>query len=151
MADINKHWPWPANVGVLGTFPEEVKALQKNVERNPDASPMPEAAPTRLLTPNASSDTLRMGGNYVPPEIAESTAIPLTHVVFRRLLLKSKRKGVLKFDAAIETEDLEDMPNTRRDQMRSMLARESSMLEILERYNALAESVYMRLLSESKG
>jgi hypothetical protein len=151
MADINRKWPWPANVGVLGTFPEEVKALQKSVEKNIDASPLAEAAPTRLLTPNVSSDNLRMGEQFIPPEIAENTALPLTHVVFRRLLMKSRRKGVLRFDEAVEDENLDDLPPSRRDQMISMLAREGAMLEIIERYNALAEAVYMRLISESKG
>jgi hypothetical protein len=151
MADINRKWPWPANVGVLGTFPEEMKELQKNVERNPEASPMPEAAPTKLLTPQQGSDALRMGDHAVPPEVAEAAVPTLHHVLFRRVLMKNKRKGVLRFGEAVEEENLDDLPTTRREQMRSMLARESAMLEILDRYNALAEAVYMRLLSESKG
>lgn len=153
MTDINSKWPWPGNVGGLGTFPEEVKALQKRVERNPDASPMPEVAPTKLLTPTQSSDNLRMGD---PAEAAarnrDASATPaLNHVVFRRVLMRSRRKGMLRFTDAVDAEDLEELPSSRRDQMRSMLAREGAMLEILDRYNALAESVYMRLLSESKG
>jgi hypothetical protein len=151
MADINRKWPWPQNVGVLGTFPEEMKALQRGVEKNPDAAPMPEIAPTKLLTPEYGSDQLRMGDQAVPQEIAETAVPTLNHVVFRRVLMKARRKGVLRFGEAVEEENLDDLPPSRREQMRSMLARESAMLEILERYNALAEAVYMRLLSESKG
>lgn len=151
MADINAKWPWPQNVGVLGTYAEEVKALQKT-EKNPDAAPMPALAPTKLLTPARSSDNLRMGEPELLKEIhGDATPVPLTHVVLRRVLGRSRKKGVLKFDEAVETENLEDMPSTRREQMRSMLSREKAMLEILDRYNGLAEGVYMRLLSESKG
>lgn len=151
MADINNKWPWPAAIGNLGTFPEEVKALQKRVEKNPDAAPMPEVAPTKLLTPQRSSDNLRMGEPSYLSDTHEIAPAVLTHVAFRKILFKSRRKGVLKFDEAVETEDLEDLPNTRREQMRSMLARERAMLEIIGRYNELAEQVYTRLLSESKG
>jgi hypothetical protein len=151
MADINNKWPWPANIGTLGTFAEEVKALQKRVERNPDAAPMPEVAPTTLLTPQRSSDNLRMGEPTYLSETQETAPAVLTHVAFRRILVKAKRRGVIRFDEAVETEDLAELPTSRREQMRSMLARERAMLDILARYNDLAESVYMRLLSESKG
>jgi hypothetical protein len=151
MSEINNKWPWPATVGNLGTFPEEVKALQKRVEKNPDAAPMPAVAPTNLLTPQRSSDNLRMGEPSYLSDTHEVAPAVMTHVAFRKVLFKSRRKGVMKFDEAVETEDLEDLPSTRRDQMRSMLARERSMLEIIQRYNELAEQVYTRLLSESKG
>lgn len=151
MADINNKWPWAVGVGTLGTFPEEMKALQRRVEKNPDASPMPEVAPTKLLTPQRSSDNLRMGEPTYLSDTQEVSPAVLTHVAFRRILFKSRRKGVLFFDESVETEDLEDLPTTRRDQMRSMLARERAMLDIIGRYNELAEAVYTRLLSESKG
>lgn len=152
MADINSKWPWPQNIGTLGTFPEEVKALQKRVEKNLDASPLAEVAPTKLLTPARSSDNLRMGEPEILQELnADAGPMTLTHVVFRRVLMKAKRKGVLRFDEAVDAEGLDELPSTRRDQMRSMLSREKAMLEILDRYNGLAEAVYMRLLSESKG
>jgi hypothetical protein len=151
VTEINNKWPWPQNIGTLGTYAEEVKALQKRVEKNPDAAPMPEVAPTKLLTPQRSSDNLRMGEPSYLSDTQESSPATLTHVAFRRILMKTKRKGVLRFDESVDTEELEDLPVTRRDQMRSMLAREKAMLEIIQRYNELAEAVYMRLLSEAKG
>jgi hypothetical protein len=152
MADIKDKWPWPTNIGVHGTYPEEVKALQKSPERNPDAAPMPEVAPLRLLNPTRSSEQLRMGEPELVHELSsDGNAVPLTHVVFRRVLMKARRRAALLFDDAIETEELADLPTTRRDQMRSMRAREQAMLELLDLYNGMAEAVYMRLLSESKG
>ncbi|MFO0727425.1 MAG: hypothetical protein U1E65_26850 [Myxococcota bacterium] len=151
MADIKTKWPWPTNVGGLGTFPEEVKALQRRVEKNPDASPLAEIAPARLLTPIRSSDNLRMGEPAAPVEIQDARTVALSHVVIRRFLRKARRKGAVLFDEAVESERLEDVPENRRDQMRMMLVRESALLEILDRYNSLAEDVYMRLLAGSKG
>ena len=150
MANINSKWPWPNNVGVLGTHPEEIKALQK-LEKNPEASPLPEAAPTAFLDPTTSSESLRVGTPRAPREVeVPGNFIPL-HVVLRRLLMKRKRAAWGLFDSAVEEEDLGDLPSSRRDQMRAMLRRERAMLDMLSRYNELAEDVYARLLSESKG
>jgi hypothetical protein len=151
MADIRDKWPWPTNVNFLGTHPEEMKALQRRVEKNPDASPMPDLAPLRLLTPQRSSDNLRMGEPLAPGDVADPTTPTLTHVVIRRFLRRARRKGAVLFDEAVDTERLGELPENRRDQMRTMLARERAMLELLDRYNALAEDVYMRLLAGSKG
>ena len=151
VADIKQKWPWPANVGVLGTYPEEVKARAR-LEKNPDASPMPAAAPGKLLTPKQSSDDLRMG-EPAPfnPDPAEMMALDLNHVVLRRILMKRKRKSWGLFGDAVEAEGLDDLPGTRRDQMKAMLRREEAMLRLLDRYNGMAEAVYSRLLAESKG
>ena len=151
MADIKQKWPWPANVGLLGTYPEEVRERAK-LEKNPDASPMPAAAPGRLLTPKRSSDNLRMGEpEPFDPDPAEMMALGLNHVVLRRVLMKRKRKSWTLFSEAVEDEGLDDLPNTRRDQMKAMLRREDAMLRLLDRYNGMAELVYARLLAESKG
>ncbi|MCS6760548.1 MAG: hypothetical protein MO852_17665 [Candidatus Devosia euplotis] len=151
MADIKQKWPWPANVGTLETFPEEVHE-QKKLEKNPAASPMPELAPEQLLTPKRSSDNLRMGEPAtVYPEGQAPVALTLTHVVLRRVLLKRRRRGWLLFGEAVEDEELDDLPSSRRDQMRAMLRRENAMLQLLERYNGLAEMVYSRLIGEAKG
>jgi hypothetical protein len=128
-----------------------MKALQRRVEKNPDASPMPDLAPLRLLTPQRSSDNLRMGEPLAPGDVADPTTPTLTHVVIRRFLRRARRKGAVLFDEAVDTERLGELPENRRDQMRTMLARERAMLELLDRYNALAEDVYMRLLAGSKG
>ncbi|MEO1339118.1 MAG: hypothetical protein AAFV29_25970, partial [Myxococcota bacterium] len=68
-----------------------------------------------------------------------------------RVLIKRKRRSWSLFDEAVEAEKLEDLPNTRRDQMKAMLRREDAMLRLIDRYNGLAEQVYARLLAESKG
>lgn len=157
MADINRRWPWPHNVGILGTYPEEVKALQRAPEKNPDASPLPDLAPSRLLTPNRSSDNIRMGEadvaklSVIVDGGEASRVTSMIHVVFRRLLLRTRRRGILLFDDAVETGNLDDVATSRRDQMKSMLAREHAMLDLVARYNSLAEALYNRLLSESKG
>lgn len=151
MADIKQKWPWPANVGVLGTYPEEVHG-QKKLEKDPAASPMPALAPERLLTPKRSSDNLRMGEPApVYPEGMEPVQLALTHVVLRRLLMKRKKVGWGLFEESVEEEALEELPGSRRDQMRAMLKRENAMLQLLERYNTLAEMVYSRLIGEAKG
>lgn len=149
MADINRKWPWPANSAQLGTYPEEVKALRK-LEQNPDASPVPETAPTRLLTPQKSSEGMRMGQPMSPTDLVAQVTL-LQHIVLRRVLRRSRSRGPLRFDEAIEDGPLEDVTEDRREQMRSMLARERAMLDLLERYNAMAETVYAKLLSESQG
>jgi hypothetical protein len=113
---------------------------------------MPELAPTRLLTPKSSSDHLRMGEPRVGEvDFAQATELPHTHVVLRRVLMRKKRRGWTLFGEAVESESLEGVPDNRRDQMRSLLSREAAMLDILSQYNELAEQVYARLLSESKG
>jgi hypothetical protein len=151
MANINEKWPGLKNVGLAGTFPEELKALQK-LEKNPDASPVPDLAPSRLLAPRRSSEDLRIGGPVAATaEAQENVQTTLTHVTLRRLLMRRRKKGWTHFERAVEDESLEDLPSARREQMRSMLKREQAMLELLERYNQLAEGVYMRLLSEAKG
>lgn len=151
MANINNKWPWPNNVGVLGTYPEEIKALQK-LEKNPEASPLPEAAPSAFLDPHTSSEHLRVGTPRAPHGEVDvpGNFVPL-HVLLRRLLMRRKRTAWGLFDDAVEAEDLGELPASRRDQMRAMLRRERAMLEMLARYNELAEDVYARLLSESKG
>lgn len=152
MAEIKQKWPWPRNVGVLGTFPEEVKETQRRVEKNIDASPMPELAPTKLLSPSRNSENLRMGEPAVDVEmLADNYQYTLTHVVVRRLLAKARARGAVLFDEAIEEAPLRGMPADRREQMRTMVSRERAMMEILDRYNTLAEDVYMRLLASSKG
>lgn len=151
MADIKDKWPWPANVGLLGTYPEEVKERLK-LEKNPDASPMPAAAPSNLLAPKKSSDNLRMGEPApFDPDPAEMMALDLNHVVLRRILMKRKRRSWGLFGDAVEAEDLDNLPSTRRDQMKAMLRREEAMLRLIDRYNGMAELVYARLLAESKG
>ncbi len=151
MPNINNKWPWPNNIGVLGTYPEEIKALQK-LERNPEASPLPEAEPTHFLDPRTSSEHLRVGTPQSPRGEVDvpGNFIPL-HVVLRRLLMRRKRVGWGLFEEAVEDEDLGELPSSRREQMRAMLRRERAMLDMLSEYNALAEDVYARLLSESKG
>jgi len=151
MADIRDKWPFPANAGIMGTYPEEMKALQRRIEKNPDAAPMPEVAPTRLLTPQRSSDNLRMGGPKAPLSTTDAGTVTFTHVVVRRFLKKARRKGAVLFDEAADGEPLDDVPENRREQMRTMLARERALLEILDRYNSLAEDVYNRLLASAKG
>lgn len=151
MADIRNKWPFPVNAGVLGTYADEVKALQRRIEKNPDAAPMPEVAPTRLLTPLRSSDNLRIGEPHAPLSTDAGGAITFTHVVIRRFLKKARRRGSVLFDEAAENEPLVDVPENRREQMRTMLARERALLEILDRYNGLAEDVYNRLLAGAKG
>jgi len=152
MADIRDKWPFPVNAGVLGTYADEMKALQRRVEKNPDAAPMPEVAPTRLLTPLRSSDNLRIGEPRAPFDVAgDAGAVTLTHVVVRRFLKKARRRGSILFDEATESEPLVDVPENRREQMRTMLARERALLEILDRYNGLAEDVYNRLPAGVKG
>jgi hypothetical protein len=150
MADIKSKWPWPQNVGVLGTFPEEMKEAQR-LEKNPEAAPMPEVAPTRLLGPKKSSDNLRMGEPAPVGDQAEVANLPLTHVVLRRVLMRRKNKAWGLFERAVDDEELDDLPEKRRAQMRAMLGREAAMLELLQRYNTLAEDVYNRLLANSKG
>ncbi|MCC7384747.1 MAG: hypothetical protein IT384_23055 [Deltaproteobacteria bacterium] len=151
MADIRDKWPFPANVGLLGTYPEEVKALQRSPEKNPDAAPMPQVAPLRFLSPLKSSEDLRMGEPDSPIQLPENGTIIFTHVVIRRFLKKARRRGVVLFDDAVESEPLIDTPENRRDQMKAMLARERALLELLDRYNALAEGVYAQLLAGAKG
>ena len=152
MVNTGGKWPWPRNVGLLGTHADEVRALRTRLEKNPDASPMPELGPSRLLSPNRSSDNLRIGE---PAEAnratAEAAGFTLTHVVFRRFLSQARRRSAVLFDEAVEDAPLEGLPAGRREQMRSMLAREQAMLELLDRYNGLAEDVYMRLLAGAKG
>jgi hypothetical protein len=92
-----------------------------------------------------------MGEPLAPGDVADPTTPTLTHVVIRRFLRRARRKGAVLFDEAVDTERLGELPENRRDQMRTMLARERAMLELLDRYNALAEDVYMRLLAGSKG
>ncbi len=151
MATINRKWPWPTNMNVHGTFPEEVKALQE-LENNPDAAPIPELAPTNLLTPKRSSDNLRFGEpERVSIDDAQPNLVALNHVVLRRLRLKRNRDGWQGFSRAIETEALAELPKNRRDQMKGMRRREEAMLDLVDSFNKLAEGVYGRLLSESKG
>ncbi len=151
MAEIQQKWPWPRNVGTLGTFPEEVHA-QKRLEKNPDAAPMPQVAPTNLLEAKRSSDSLRIGDPHpISEDPFEATQLELNHVVLRRLLMKRGRTGWRSFADAVEDQDLKGLPGARRDQMRVMLRRESAMLDLLDQYNGMAEMVYARLLSESKG
>lgn len=150
MADIKQKWPWPQNVGLLGTYPEEIKTLQK-LEKNPDASPVPALAPSKLLDPKRSSDNLRIGEPASPADAYEATTPTLNHVVLRRLLMRRRKGPWALFHRAVEEESLEELPAARRDQMRAMLRREQAMLDMVERYNKLAEDVYARLLSEAKG
>lgn len=149
MADIKDKWPWPGNVHQLGTFPEEVRALQE-LEKNPDAAPVAEVAPSQFLDPKRSSDDLRIGE---PNPVSEDPAIQpeLNHVVLRRLLMKPRKPGWQRFSAAVNDEDLGGLPQSRRTQMDTMLRREKAMLDLLGDYNRMAEIVYARLLSESKG
>ncbi len=149
---LDAKWPWPsATGGVHGTYPEEIKALQK-LEKNPNAAPMPAAAPTRLLNPHRSSDSLRFGQpSAAELEDAAVAGLPLSHVVLRRLRLKRARAGWRAFSAAVDEERFEALPDNRREQMRGMRRREDAMLDLVERYNRLAEGVYGQLLSESKG
>ena len=151
MATIQDKWPWPANVGVLGTFAEEVKETQRRVEKNINASPLPAAEPTNLLNPSRSSETLRIGEPGSVADPGSDAAFTPAHVVIRRVLSKARQRAAILFDEAIDSEDLADLPRGRRDQMKTMSSREQAMLEILDRYNALAEDVYMRLLSGAKG
>ncbi len=152
MADIKAKWPWPANAGLVGTYPDEVKALQRRIEKNPQASPMPELAPTNFLTPNRNSEALRMGGPPIEDDPStDATAFRLTHVVFRKVLSRARRQSAVLFDDAVQDAPLSGQPAARREQMQRMLRREQKMLEILDRYNGLAEDVYMRLLASSKG
>jgi len=152
MADIKAKWPFPTNAALLGTHAEEVKALRGRIEKNLDASPMPAAAPAKLLNPAKNSEHLRVGDPQVVTQQVEGLPVTLTHVVFRRVLTKMRRRGAVLFDEAVDTEPLGDeVPSSRREQMKRMLERERAMLEILDRYNGLAESVYMRLLASSKG
>ena len=74
-----------------------------------------------------------------------------TPAFFPRATSRWKRAAWALFDEAVDAEDLGELPASRRDQMRAMLKRERAMLEMLGRYNELAEDVYARLLSESKG
>lgn len=152
MARINGNWPWPADVSLRGTFPEEVRELRR-LEKNPEASPAPEAAPEQLLRPRKTSETLRLGQPAeTEPDGPEALTHPLLHVTLRRLLLRRKNTGWRAFGHAVEEAPLgEGVPDHRRDQMRTMLRREQAMLDLLDRYNRLAETVYARLLAESKG
>lgn len=151
MAEIQQKWPWPRNVGTLGTYAEEVHA-QKKLEKNPDAAPMPQIAPTNLLQAKRSSDNLRIGDpNPISDDPFEASQLELNHVVLRRLLIKRGRSSWRGFADAVEDQDLKGLPNARRDQMRVMLRREDAMLQLIDRYNGMAEMVYARLLSESKG
>lgn len=152
MAKINNQWPWPNNVGVLGTYADEIKALQK-LERNPEAAPMPEAEPSNFLHPKTSSEHLRVGTPKAPlgQEVdVPGSFIPL-FVVVRRVLMRRRKKAWSLFEEAVDEENLGELPSSRREQMRAMLRRERAMLDMLGRYNGLAEEVYSRLLSESKG
>ena len=150
-AKIDEKWPWPTSVGgVHGTYPDEIKALQR-LEKNLDASPMPRADPTRLLAPQESSDSLRFG----EPERAEAEDptgfVAHSHVVLRRLRIKREDTAWRSFSSAVDTEGFEELPPNRRDQMRGMRRREDAMLDLIDQYNRLAEGVYGQLLSESKG
>jgi hypothetical protein len=150
MADIRDKWPWPTNIGTLGTYPEEIKQLQKT-EKNPDAAPMPDVAPVRLLSPTQSSDNLRMGEPAVPVTLIEGLTSTLTHVVLRRVLSKARRRGAVLFDEAVDGGSFDDLPGGRHDQMKKNVARERALFDLLDRYNALAEDVYTRLLATAKG
>lgn len=152
MADINSRWPWPANrQGQIGTYADEVHQLRQ-LEKNPDASPAPHVAPGQRLDPKKSSDHLRMGSPApVSDDPFEAAQIALYHVIFRRLLHRRRKAGWTMFESAVEDEELPDLPETRRQQMRAMLRREWAMLDLIGEYNGLAEEVYAKLLSESKG
>ena len=152
MATINTRWPWPANhQGQIGTHPDEVRQLRQ-LEKNPDASPAPDVVPGQLLDPQKSSDHLRMGGPApVSNDPYEAEQLALSHIIFRRLLSRRRKTGWSAFERAVENEDLSDVPDTRRKQMRASLRREAAMLDLIGQYNGLAEEVYAKLLSESKG
>lgn len=150
MAEIRSKWPWPQNIGPLGTYAEEVRAPK--LERDPEAAPMPAAAPVSFLSPAGSSEQLRVGE---PPAFSadptEIEQLSLRHVVFRRVLARRKGTGWQQLERAVDTQPLTGLPEPRRDQMRAMLRREQAMLQILERYNGMAEQVYAVMLSEAKG
>lgn len=150
MAKIGEKWPWPQNISKLGTFAEEVR--RPNLEVNPEAAPMPLAAPTAFLAPVRSSESLRVGE---PPAFsadpAEVEAVALRHVLFRRVLSRRSDPRLQAVEAAVEQNPLDGLPASRRDQMRASLRRERAMLDILARYNGLAEEVYAHMLSEAKG
>ncbi|MEL6186297.1 MAG: hypothetical protein AAFU79_16860 [Myxococcota bacterium] len=148
---VNQQWPWPTSTGgVHGTHPEELKALQR-LEKNPSAAPMPQVGPSRLLAPQDSSDALRFGEPGGDVETGAPTFVALSHVVLRRLRLKRARAGWRSFSAAVDTEPFEELPENRREQMRGMRRREDAMLDLIQRYNHLAETVYGQLIGDSKG
>ena len=64
---------------------------------------------------------------------------------------EARRQAAVLFEETVEEDDLGDLPKGRRQQMRAMLMRERALLELLDRYNGLAEDVYMRLLAGAKG
>lgn len=148
---VNQQWPWPSPTGgVHGTHPEELKALQR-LEKNPNAAPMPQVEPSRLLETRDSSDRLRFGEPGGDVETGAPSFVALSHVVLRRLRLKRARGGWREFSTAVDTEAFEELPENRREQMRGMRRREEAMLDLVERYNRLAEGVYGQLIGESKG
>ncbi|MBI2378526.1 MAG: hypothetical protein HYV07_31295 [Deltaproteobacteria bacterium] len=149
---VREKWPFPVNLGgEIGTTAEEVKALHKGLEKNPYASPLPEVAPVNFLTPIRSSEDLRFGEQDVPLAASDGRTATLTHVVLRRVLSKARRQGAVLFDEAVESKAYQGLPEGRQQQMKTLLSRERAMLEMLDRYNGLAEGVYMRLLATSKG
>ena len=149
---VREKWPFPVNIsGEIGTTAEEVKALNKGLEKNPYASPMPEAAPVNFLAPVRSSEDLRFGEQEVPLAASDGRTATLTHVVLRRVLSKARRKGAVLFDEAVEAKGFPGLPEGRHAQMKALLSRERAMLDMLDKYNGLAEDVYMRLLATAKG
>ena len=81
----------------------------------------------------------------------DGVSYTLTHIVLRRVLTKGRRRAAVLFDDAVDAANLKGLPTGRREQMRRMIDRERTMLDILDKYNGLAEAVYMRLLATSKG
>ena len=74
MAKINRHWPWPSNVTVRGTYAEDVKSQQK-LEKDIEASPLAKAEPGKFLAPKGSSDHLRMGHPHLVADDGRDRAV----------------------------------------------------------------------------
>ena len=118
---------------------------------NLGADPKPPCDASNALRDSvASPDDVRLGEPRQTTDPNEATPAALTHVVVRRVLMRSKQRPLVEFDNAVETEELEGLPESRREQMLAMLSRERAMLARLGAYNELAEFVRYRLPGESK-
>ncbi len=148
-----KAFPWvtPSGGKVVdgGMTVDELKVHQGQMLKTPEAMPIAQRGPVEFIAPTTSSDQLRLA----VPTAANPFATPLgprhDHMMVRTALGRSHTDTAKRLMGLLR-DPPGTLPGDSVERMRASLAREHSMLGLLQNLQEMQEQIYGRIIGNQE-
>lgn len=143
-------WPWPTTNPTLGVTADEIKVAKPNAAKDPFLQPIPEVRATEFLNPTKGSDHLRLSPPAAANPMATATGPIHDHFKVRTALDKAKGANAQELHKFLQSPDIAAIPEDRKTQMKTSVAREQAMVTLLRSVHDMQERIYSKVIGSAE-